>query len=61
MEKESTNLYIRRDIKEKAVKAVRKGVFPGINSLSSLVELALENILTDAASTVLVRKEVDEG
>ena len=61
MKKEITNLYIRRDIKERAVKAVRKGVFPGINSLSSLVEFALENILKEAASPVLVRKEVDES
>ncbi|RLI99418.1 MAG: hypothetical protein DRP08_07195 [Candidatus Aenigmatarchaeota archaeon] len=60
MEKESTNLYIRRDIKEKAIKAIKSGIFPGINSLSSLVELALEDILRDAASPVLVRKEVDE-
>ena len=61
MKKEITNLYIRRDIKERAVEAVRKGVFPGINSLSSLVEFALENILKEASSPVLVRKEVDEG
>ena len=47
MEKEVTNLYIRKDIKERATKAVKKGVFPGINSLSSLVELALEEILRE--------------
>ena len=47
MEKEVTNLYIRKDIKERATKAVKKGVFPGINSLSSLVELALEEILKE--------------
>ena len=61
MEKKVTNLYIRKDIKERAINAIKKGVFPGINSLSSLVEFALENILKEAASPVLVRKEVDEG
>ena len=45
MKKEITNLYIRKDIKEKAVEAVRRGVFPGINSLSNLVEFALEKVL----------------
>jgi len=47
MRKEITNLTIRKDIKEKAVNAVRKGEFPGISSLSGLVELALEKILVD--------------
>ena len=45
MEKEITTLSIRKDIKKRAIKAVKKGVFPGINSLSNLVELALEEIL----------------
>jgi len=57
MEKEVTNLYIRKDIKERAIEAVKKGVFPGVNSLSNLVELALENILKEAVSPLLVRKE----
>jgi len=45
MEKEVTSLYIRRDIKERAIEAVKKGAFPGINSLSNLVEFALEKVL----------------
>jgi len=57
MEKEVTNLYIRKDIKERAKEAIQKGVFPGVNSLSNLVEIALENILKDAVSPLLVRKE----
>ena len=47
MEKETTTLNIRKDIKERAVEAIRKGTFPGINSLSSLVELALDKILKE--------------
>mgnify|MGYP000032267508 CR=1 FL=1 len=45
MEKEVTNLSIRRDIKHRAVKAVKNGLFPGINSLSALVEYALQKVL----------------
>lgn len=45
VKKKAVNLYIRTDIREKALKAIDEGLFPGINSLSSLVELALEKIL----------------
>ena len=45
MEKEITNLSLRKDIKEKAVEALNKGKFPGIFSLSGLVELALDELL----------------
>jgi hypothetical protein len=45
MEKEVTNLSLRKDIKERANKAVDTGKFPGINSLSALVEKALEELL----------------
>ena len=41
VEKEQTNLTLRKDIKERAIKAIDKGLFSGINSLSSLVEIAL--------------------
>ena len=54
MEKETTTLNIRKDIKERAVEAIRKGTFPGINSLSSLVELALDRILKETASVQVV-------
>jgi len=52
MEKETTTLNIRKDIKERAVEAIRKGAFPGINSLSSLVELALDKILKERIAEV---------
>ena len=45
MEKEVTNLTIRKDIKTRAIETVNQGFFPGISSLSGLVELALERVL----------------
>ena len=45
MKKEVTTLSIRKDIKKRAIEAIQKGRFPGINSLSNLVEYALENVL----------------
>jgi hypothetical protein len=45
MDKETTNISIRKDIKDRAVKAVDDGKFPGISSLSSLIEVALDEIL----------------
>jgi hypothetical protein len=45
LEKEQTNLRIRTDIKERGNKAVSKGLFVGINDLSGLVELAIDEIL----------------
>lgn len=45
MEKEVTNLSLRRDIKERANKAIDAGHFPGIGSLSGLVEKALGELL----------------
>ena len=43
--REITSLSIRRDVKERAVEAVKRGIFPGIRSLSGLVEFALEEVL----------------
>jgi len=48
MIKEPTTLSIRRDIKRRAIEAVNKGLFPGISSLSGLVEYALQSILDKA-------------
>ena len=45
MEKEPTMISLRKDIKERAVKALDTGKFPGISSLSSLIEVALDKIL----------------
>ena len=45
MEKEQTNLSMRKDIKERAIKSIDSGVFPGICSLTALVEKALEELL----------------
>ena len=53
MEKEVTNLSLRKDIKERAIKAIKNGDFAGICSLSGLVEKALEELLNR-----IVAKEV---
>ncbi len=45
MEKEQSSLTLRKDIKKRANDALSNGYFAGINSLSSLVEKALEEIL----------------
>lgn len=45
MEKEPTMISLRKDIKERANKAIDTGKFPGIASLSSLIEFALDEIL----------------
>lgn len=45
MEKEVTNLSLRKDIKKRAIKAVVAGKFTGISSLSALVEVALDELL----------------
>ena len=45
MEKETTNLSLRKDIKDRANGAVDNGFFSGVGSLSGLVEKALEELL----------------
>lgn len=40
-----SSMNIRTDLKERAEKAVEDGQFPGITSLSGLIEYALEKIL----------------
>lgn len=45
MAKTITSMSIRQDLKERAEKAVEKGTFPGVTSLSGLIEYALEKIL----------------
>lgn len=45
MEKEQTNLTLRKDIKHRANQAVDQGVFSGVSSLTGLVERALEELL----------------
>jgi len=58
MEKEATNLYIRKDIKKKSIEAIKNGEFPGINSLSSLVELALKEVLKSIEAVGVQVREV---
>lgn len=43
--KEQTNLRLRKDIKKRGNQAVNDGKFPGINDLSGLVELSLDKVL----------------
>jgi len=45
MEKETTSLSLRKDIKKRAHAAVDNGCFSGVGSLSGLVEKALEELL----------------
>jgi len=45
MEKEQTNLTLRKDLKNRAIGAVNNGFFTGVNSLTGLVEKALEELL----------------
>ena len=45
MAKEPTTITIRPDLKTRANEAVSEGKFPGVNSLSGLIERALELIL----------------
>lgn len=45
MEKETTNLSLRKDIKNRSNAALEHGFFSGISSLSGLVEKALEELL----------------
>ena len=45
MEKEVTNLSLRKDIKKRAINALNCGYFSGINSLTGLVEKALEELM----------------
>jgi hypothetical protein len=45
MEKKKTNLFLRKDIKKRAIDAVDHGYFGGVGSLSGLVEKALEELL----------------
>jgi len=45
MNKVITSMSIREDLKERAEKAVQAGKFPGVSSLSGLIEYALEKIL----------------
>jgi len=40
-----TSISIREDLKKRAEQTVEKGEFPGVTSLSGLVEYALEKIL----------------
>ncbi len=47
MESEQTNLRLRTDIKNRADKAVEKGLIPGIKSLSGLVEFSLDKVLNE--------------
>jgi hypothetical protein len=48
MEKQTTNLSLRKDIKERANAALDHGYFSGVGSLTGLVEKALEEILDKA-------------
>jgi hypothetical protein len=48
MEKEPTMISLRKDIKDRANKALDSGKFPGIASLSSLIEFALDAILKNS-------------
>jgi hypothetical protein len=45
VEKETTNLSLRKDIKDRANGALQKGFFSGVGSLSGLVEKALDELL----------------
>lgn len=44
-----SSMSIREDLKERAENAVKDGKFPGITSLSGLIEYALEKILPKEA------------
>lgn len=48
MEKEQTNLTLRKDIKARAIGAVDNGFFIGVGSLTGLVEKALEELMNQA-------------
>jgi len=45
MEKETTTLNLRKDIKTRANDALKKGCFPGIDALGALVDKALDDLL----------------
>ena len=48
MEKEQTNLTLRKDVKARTVGAVENGYFAGVGSLTGLVEKALDELLNQA-------------
>jgi hypothetical protein len=45
MEKEQTNLNMRKDIKDRANGALDNGFFSGVSSLTGLVEKALDELM----------------
>jgi len=42
-----SSFSIRKDLKEAAEKAIDEGLFPGITSLSGLIEYALKKVLKE--------------
>lgn len=42
-----SSMSIREELKERAEKAVEQGKFPGITSLSGLIEYALKRVLDE--------------
>lgn len=51
MEKAKTCINIRKDLKKRALKAIDKGKFPGISSLSGLIEQELEDVIKKVEGT----------
>ena len=47
METTPTYLEMRKDLRERADRAVEKGLFIGINNLRALVEYALQKVLDE--------------
>lgn len=45
MEKETTSVSMRKDIKERANGALAHGFFSGVGSLSGLIDKALEELM----------------
>jgi hypothetical protein len=50
MEKVYVSATLRKDIKTRAEEAVKNGTFAGINNVSSLIELALDKLLSNPAA-----------
>ena len=42
-----SSMSIRQDLKERAERAIEAGKFPGISSVSGLIEYALEKVLKE--------------
>jgi hypothetical protein len=61
MEKETTNLSLRKDIKERANAALDSGFFSGVGSLSGLVEKALEELLDRNHAPKTFEKKVESS